>query len=242
MKHSQDKRRRHRRYALSLHDVRVSGDDETVLKIEKVLDRYRVPLAVHLVFDEMLDEGSRLARFLRKKMDEGLIEVVFHGLSHLCPETTGRLTSFYHKHQAEYLLDTEKLRDETREVYGHVREFTGRDAGICPPCWIACRNNRIFLRKLNPVFVESLLSMDFSGRKFFSPVISLGSPVKKELIFLKAGARLMHLVALLLPGTRLRIAVHECDLEIPQSLDFFAKRIELLDKKGFRPVLMSGLL
>lgn len=231
-----------RRYALSLHDVKVSGGESTVAKIRTVLDRFKVPLAVHLVFDEELEGTSPLARFLGKKIDEGSVEVVFHGLSHLCPGHTGRLISFYHKYQAEYLFDSEKLRDNTREMYQDVTDFTGTNTGICPPCWIACKNNRTFFRRLNPVFVESLLSMDFSGRSFFSPVISLGSIKKSELVFLKTGARLMYLVSLLSRRTRLRVAVHECDLELESSLEFFSVIQRSLDSKGFRPVLMRDLL
>ncbi|HPS57291.1 MAG TPA: hypothetical protein PK514_04235 [Spirochaetota bacterium] len=230
-----------RRYALSLHDVKVSGGEATVAKIRTVIDRYRVPLAVHLVFDEELESSSPLARFLSRKMEEGALEIVFHGLTHRCPENVGRLISFYHKYQAEYLLDTEKLRDKTREMYQEVTAFTGTDTGICPPCWIACRNNRKFLRRLNPVFVESLFSMDFSGHSFFSPVISLGSIKGSELVFLKTGARLMYLVSLLSRKTRLRVAVHECDLELESSLEFFSGMFKSLNAKGFKPVLMRGL-
>lgn len=231
-----------RRYALSLHDLKVSGGDETVAKIRRVIERFRVPLAVHLVFDEELDPGSSLARFLTGRINEGMLEIVFHGLSHRCPEYTGRLTSFYHKYQAEYLLDSEKLRDNTREMYEDVTDFTGTNTGICPPCWIACRNNLGFFRRLKPVFVESLLSMDFDGTVFFSPVISLGSVRRGELVFLRAGARLMYLVSLLSRKTRLRVAVHECDLELESSLEFFSRMLRSLEDKGFRPVFMRGLL
>lgn len=231
-----------RRYALSLHDVKVSGGESTVARIRTVIDRFNVPLAVHLVFDEELNGSSPLARFLGKKIDEGAVEIVFHGLSHLCPRHTGRLISFYHKYQAEYLLDSEKLRDNSREMYQDVTDFTGTNTGICPPCWIACKDNRIFFRRLNPVFVESLLSMDFAGQTFFSPVISLGSIKGSELVFLKASARFMYLVSLLSRKTRLRVAVHECDLELESSLDFFSGMLKSLDSKGFRPVLMRDLL
>jgi len=231
-----------RKYALSLHDVKVSGGDTTVEKIRSVIDRYRVPLAVHLVFDEDPAGSPALMRFLGRKIDEEEIEVVFHGLSHQCPGHTGRFTSFYHKYQAEYLLDSEKLRENTREMYEEVTDFTGTNTGICPPCWIACRNNRNFFKKLNPVFIESLLSMDFRGNTFFSPVISLGSTRGGELVFLKTGARFMYLVSLLSGKTRLRVAVHECDLELESSLEFFSGILKSLDAKGFKPVLMRDLL
>ena len=231
-----------RRYALSLHDVKVSGGEDTVAKIRAVIDRFRVPLAVHLVFDEELDSSSPLSRFLSRKTEEGALEIVFHGLTHLCPAHTGRLISFYHKYQAEYLLDSEKLRDNTREMYEAVTEFTGTDTGICPPCWIACRNNLSFFRRLNPAFVESLLSIDFGGHSFFSPVISLGSIKRGELVFLKTGARFMYYVSLFSRTTRLRVAVHECDLELESSLEFFSGMLKSLNEKGFRPVLMRDLV
>jgi hypothetical protein len=229
------------KYSLSLHDLKVSGNEETVRKIQSVLDLYEVPLTVHLVFDMPLVPGSILSNFIILNSKNQKLEIVFHGLKHKCSRNVSKLLSFYHKYQAEYLDDSDELRDKTQDMFFNTTSFLDTNLGICPPCWIAHKKNKLFFKILDPIFIESLLFLSFSHKKVFSPVISLGSPNDRELFFLRKLARIIFILTQLFRKKYLRIAVHECDLDKENSMDFFSGIINKLKKRKAQAVLLKSL-
>jgi hypothetical protein len=230
-----------RKYSLAVHDLKVSEDESTVETLKRVADIFGIPITVHLVFDNTLPATPALLHFLQENMATGAIEVVFHGLSHRCPETVSKIFAFYHKYQAEYLEDSELLRGKTSIMYTQATTLFSYNLGICPPCWISHKRNFLFFRTLKPAYIEKLLSVSFQRRKVFSPVISLGSPNDGELFFLKVLAWFMYSLSGILPNSHTRIAIHPCDLEKPSSLAFFKRKVKQLQKKGFEPVLLKYL-
>jgi hypothetical protein len=108
------------RFSLAIHDIRVSADD-SVERLRGLQETFGLPLTVHMVFDAPLSTRPVLREFLREGMSQESLELVFHGLSHACPPDVGRSTAFYHKHQAEYLLDSDDLRTRTRDVWENLR-------------------------------------------------------------------------------------------------------------------------
>lgn len=230
-----------RKYSLALHDLRVSGGENTVNTIKHVMNLFEVPLTVHLIFDGPLEKNTVLSTFIIENSKDKRLEIVFHGLTHKCSKDVSGLLAFYHKYQAEYLNNSDSIRTKTAEIYQSVCSLLDETIGICPPCWIATKRNFRFFRTLHPLYIESLLSLTFKWRKIFSPVISLGSPNNDELFFLKGLAHTMYFLSILMRRTRLRIAIHQCDLEKSASMIFFLKTFQALNRHGFQPVLLKDL-
>ena len=230
-----------RRFSLAIHDLRVSEDD-SVERLRGLLASFGLPLTVHLVFDAPLSSRPVLQDFLREGVVQGRIELVFHGLSHACPPDVGRSTAFYHKHQAEYLLDCDNLRTTTREVWENLRTEFRMPLAICPPCWLATSSNWTFLASLEPAYLESMWRIWTPTRTIPSPVVSLGSPKPAELRLLRPfGSALRQLSRI--PGLeRLRVAIHTCDLEVPGSMEYFRRTVSVLLSRGGTPVLQRQLL
>ncbi len=231
-----------RKYSLSIHDLRVSAGQETADTLHWLLDTFNVPLSVHLVFDASLEKEPYLLNFIKGKIEERKIEIVFHGLTHRCSKNVSKALVFYHKYEAEYLDDSELLREETKTTFESQAKLLHSNMGICPPCWITIRKNRNFLQSLNPLFLESLLYINNLNKKYFSPVVSLGSPKKSELYFLKLLGRLMIFIASVIYNPKVRVAIHTCDIQIENSVIFFDGIIKKLNKKGFQPVLINQLV
>ncbi len=231
-----------KKIALCLHDVKVSGKDETIRMINAVLSRFNAPLTVHLVFDEPLIKDSDLYKFLSENINGKKIEVVFHGLTHVCAVKTGQLYSFYHKYQAEYLVDSDQHREDSAQTFNTVKNLLSTNMGICPPCWLSHKNNYRFFKSLNPLYIESIISMNFLTKKIFSPIMSIGSPVPAEIKFLKIGFNFMSMLSRILPGANARMAVHVCDIDIEDTMVFFHEKFEYLIEKGFSSVLQKELL
>lgn len=208
--------------------------------IEAVRRSFPVPLTIHLVCDRALD-GSFVA-FLREGIESGKLEAAFHGTSHACPRDVGRLLSFYHKHEAEYLADSPELRAATCEAFSELEAKLGARPGICPPCWLASRENMDLFRSLEPAYIEAMLRMRRGNGSRFSPVVSLGSPARRELAALRLFARLMRRLSCLMEEPRLRMAIHPCDLSIPESMEFFEDAFRALSESGFEAVLLRELL
>lgn len=226
---------------MALHDVRVSGGNNSVNTIKHVMGSFGVPLTVHLVFDRPLEKDTVLSRFIIENIESGRLEIVFHGLTHQCSKNVPKTLTFYHKYQAEYLDDSDLLRVNTKEMFDNSKLLLGYNLGICPPCWIAIKKNIDFFHSLNPLFIENILYISFMEKKLFSPVISLGSPENSELVFLKILTRLIYLLSIAKRSTHLRIAVHLCDLEKPASMGFFSTMVNKLDKHKFQPVLLKEM-
>jgi hypothetical protein len=228
-------------YSLALHDIRVSEGENSVKTIKHVMDLFEIPLTVHLIFDKSLENEYVLLKFILENLEGGKLEIVFHGLSHQCSGKVSGTLAFYHKYQAEYLDDSEMLREKTKEMYNNSKLLLGSKLGICPPCWIAIKKNLQFFQTLEPLFVEKVLSISFNGKKHFSTVISLGSPGKIELVFLKILAWLMFALSIAKRRVNLRIAVHPCDLEKPASMAFFSAIVGKLERYNFQPVLLKEM-
>jgi len=229
------------RYALSIHDLRVSGDADTVNTLQALLARFPIPLTVLLVFDRPLEKSPTLLAFLQAHTSSGLLEVVFHGTTHQCPHSVGRSLAFYHKYQAEYLQESNKLSMDTQNCFTGAQRLLGSALGICPPCWLATASNWKFLRSLAPLYTESLLWIRYPSKRIFSPVVSLGSPVASELRWLKILGRLLFGMSRLIPGARLRVAIHTCDLAIPDSMTYFTKVLGRLNSRNHSAVLQRHL-
>jgi hypothetical protein len=106
-----------RTYSLALHDIRVSGGINSVNTIKHVMKSLGVPLTVHLIFDRSLENETVLSKFIIENIENGKLEIVFHGLTHKCSTNVPKTLTSYHKYQAEYLDDSELLRENTRELY-----------------------------------------------------------------------------------------------------------------------------
>ena len=230
-----------RSYSLALHDVRASGGENSMNTIKHVMDLFGIPLTVHLIFDKSLENEDVLLKFILENLVNKKLEIVFHGLSHQCSKNVPKTLVFYHKYQAEYLDDSDLLRENTREMFYNSKLLLGCNLGICPPCWIATKKNIQLFQSLNPLFIEKLLSISVENKRHFSSVISLGSPVNKELIFLKILAWLMFTLSLVKRKLNVRIAVHLCDLGKPASMTFFSTVIKKLDKNKFKSVLLEEM-
>jgi hypothetical protein len=230
------------KYSLAIHDLRVSGNETTVDKIKNILDTFRVPLSVHLVFDVPLEYGTTLYNFISENIKTCKIEIVFHGLTHSCSKKVFKWLAFYHKYQAEYMVDSDLLRTDSALMYHQLANKLGYNPGICPPCWISLKKNVTFFKSLNPSYIETLLYISNKQNKIFSAVLSLASKSKKELFFLKLLAKIIYFLALLFKIKRLRVAIHECDLDQPQSIFFFQQIISSFEKQHFRAVLLKELI
>ena len=230
-----------RKYSLAIHDLRVTDNEKAVEIISSLMEQFRVPLTVHLVFDAHLDKYPELLKFLSKKIYANAIEVVFHGLTHQCSRNVGKMSSFYHKHQAEYLDNNEQLRENTMQMFRNATNLLERNLGICPPCWLTTKENYKMFRSLSPLYIELLTSIHFQDQKVFSPVVSLGSPKASELIFLKKLALFILFSGMILRKNKVRIAIHTCDIENTDSMKFFERIISRLGYKKFQPVLLREL-
>lgn len=230
-----------RKFALCVHDLRVSEESKTREIINLIEENFNLPLTVHLIMDGPIIPGSDFYDFLASRMAKKRLDVVFHGLTHACPENIGKLRSFYHKHQAEYLFDSQALRNDTAAVFEKVQTAFGSSLGICPPCWLSCRKNKRFLSSLSPLFLESMFHIDYCGKRLFSPIVSLGSPNEKELGMLTLFAKLMAKVSFWGSKSTTRVAIHTCDFTIPKSMDFFKHTIASFTDSGFEAVLMRNL-
>lgn len=230
------------RYSLALHDLKVSENETAVDKIKFVSESFRVPLTVHLVFDSLLEDNGALYKFIAENRSSGSIEIVFHGLTHSCSKKVYRWLAFYHKYQAEFMVDSESLRENSARMYHRLAKTLGYNPGICPPCWIALRRNLIFFKSLNPPYIETLLHTAEPHNKRFSSVLSLASINKNELRFLKLLAGLIYTLSMALKIKRVRVAVHECDLNQDRSMLFFKQLISSLEKNHYRAALLKELI
>jgi len=231
-----------KKISLCVHDVRVSDEDGTINIITKLINLFNAPLTIHLVADAPLDVHKRLDAFLREKIESNRLELVFHGLTHACSRNTGRWISFYHKYQAEYLENSDEHQSSTGRVYESMRGKAGRNIGICPPCWLSTSENNSFFRSLNPLYVESIFSLNRKGKNFFYPVISIGSSSKSELIFLRLQARLMYLLSLFPLIGGVRMVIHVCDIPVDSTMNFFTDYFSRLKSKGFTAVFQRELI
>lgn len=229
-----------RSVSLALHDLKIS-DSNAVDILEQVRKYFGVPFAVHLVCDSSLSVNPSLEMYIRKHVLSGELEVVYHGVHHVCEYKAWRLLAWYHNYQAEYIINSQELRRDTASGYAELASVLRENPGICPPCWIASSANRKFLDSLKPLYREKLLSLIKNGKGFFSPVLSLGSPRPQDLIFLKPVACFSYAVAVVTGMKRVRIAVHICDLTTAGSLPFFKKHLEKFKACGYVPVLQKEL-
>jgi hypothetical protein len=227
--------------SLALHDMFVSSPD-AVSTIEKIRKEFNVPLTVHLVCDAPLAKNRKLTAFIKKNTRNGTIEIVYHGVRHACEKKAWRLLSWYHKYQAEYIVDSDNLRRKTRKGYGDLSKMLGERPGICPPCWIGSKKNLGFLDSLMPSYREELLHINKNGKRVFSSVLSFGSARKFELLFLGMIAAFSYYAAMVLRVKRIRISVHPCDLAVALSMKKFHSYLEKLKRKKYTPVLMKHLI
>jgi hypothetical protein len=230
-----------RSFSLAIHDLRVSGGTKTIETIKFLMKEFELPLAIHLVFDNSLENEPELLNFLKENIQKDKIEVVFHGLTHQCSKGVSKIWVFYHKYQAEYLDDSDSLRYNTLEMFNKQSKLLGTNLGICPPCWITVKKNYNFLKSLNPIYIESILKLNNFKHEYFTTVISLGSPNNYELFYLKILANIIFYISTIFKGTRLRIAIHTCDLEINNSMLFFSGIINKLKMNKFKGILLKEL-
>lgn len=231
-----------RKFSLAIHDLKISGDEVTINIIKQILEIFPIPLTIHLIFDKPLAEGTALFNFISENTKSGKIEIVFHGLTHRSPGNVYRWLSFYHKYQAEYMVDSDLLREESSLMYHQLSAQSRYNPGICPPCWIAIKKNISFFESLNPEYIETLLHVSRRQKRYFSSVLSLASPDETELFFLKILARIIFFLSVLFKIKRIRVAIHECDLNKPGSMEFFKRIISSFKKKDFKAVLLKNLL
>jgi hypothetical protein len=230
-----------RLYSFALHDLRVSEGRIIIQTIEKLREHFQVPLTIHLVFDVELSTQPELSLYLQDQIHAGNLEIVFHGLTHTCSKNVPKLWAVFHKYQAEYLDNDQEHREATRKTFTAIADKLNMRIGICPPCWLASRENLDFFRSLGPPYIETMLHLHYGDDNVFSPVISLGSPSRLEVFFLKILAWAICSLSCMLGMNRVRIAMHVCDLKTQDAHCFFKKRMSRLNRRGFRPVLLREL-
>lgn len=228
-------------YSLSLHDLRISEGRKGIGTIEGLRKHFQIPLTIHLVFDEDLAAQPELSKYLHEQMRTGSLELVFHGLTHTCSNRVWKGLALFHKYQAEYLDNDAEHREATRKSFAATRDDMKMNMGICPPCWLASRENTGLFESLQPLYIEKLLFLHYPDKKVLSPVISLGSPGRVEVFFLKILAGITSLISRLFHLNRVRIAMHVCDLNMETSCRFFDEKISTFNRRRFRPVLLRDL-
>lgn len=232
-----------KRLALCLHDLRLSSGSRIKDTIEDFRGRMGAgPITCHLIADADFGDGDAGASaYLREEYRKGSLDVVFHGVSHARAQGRRGRLGWYHKGEAEFLgggFDAAANRDR---YAGLNRVLAGR-AGICPPCWLADKEGRAFLGALAPPYVEGMASLRGERGRKFSPVISLGSAVSGDLVFLKALASSVAFAASGLGLDRIRLVAHPCDLARRDALDYLRDKYHKFISAGYRPVLQRELL
>lgn len=225
---------------MALHDLRISEGCKNIAIIEGLRRRFRIPLTIHLICDAELPIHPELSAYLQDLTHSGGLEIVFHGLRHTCSKDVASLGAFYHKHQAEYLDNDAGHQAATKRTFRALAHLLQRESGICPPCWLATRENHAVFRALNPLYIETLLSLHFQDKRITSPVLSLGSPNGVEIFFLKKLAGAIFWSSALFGLNRVRIVIHTCDLA-SGSLPFFEAMIAKFNLRGFKPALLREL-
>ncbi|MCJ7448265.1 MAG: hypothetical protein MUO72_11265 [Bacteroidales bacterium] len=230
-----------KKVALCIHDLRVSDREKIVETIKSVREFFKSgPITIHLVMDKDVSGDDETFRFLKKEVDNKQLEIVFHGVSHQCPVGTGKLFSWYHKYQAEFISNTFQA-EVNKFRYNKLNEILQIKTGICPPCWIAIPTGWKFIKSLSPLYFEKLLSINYKSKRYFSLPISMGSENKNELYFLKILVSFISTIAILFNHPRLRFVVHTIDLSNKESIKFFRQKYFTLILKGFSPVLQKEL-
>jgi hypothetical protein len=231
-----------KKVALCIHDLRVSDREKIVEAIKSVRECFKSgPVTIHLVMDEDANEDNETFRFLKKEVDSGQLEIVFHGVSHKCPAGTAKLFSWYHKYEAEFLCDTFQAQPNKLR-YNQLNEILQVKTGICPPCWIANTAGWKFINSLSPLYSEKLLSINYKDKRYFSIPISMASNKKNELFFLKKLMSFLITFIILFNHRRVRFIIHTIDLALDDSVSFFRKKYLKLISKGFSPVLQKELI
>jgi hypothetical protein len=188
-----------------------------------------------------VNDDEDIFRKLKEEVDNKQLEIVFHGVTHLCPVGTWRLFAWYHKYQAEFTSKTYSA-GINRSRYNQLNEILQIKTGICPPCWIASRDGWKFITSLIPLYYEKLLSLNFEGKYVFSLPVSLASDSKTELIFLRLLASLIEMTAGIFNQSRLRFVIHTIDLSNNDSVTFLYNKYSRLKLKGFIPVLQKDIV
>jgi hypothetical protein len=231
-----------KKVALCIHDLRVSDRGKIVETIISVRECFKsIPVTIHLVMDEDAVSDDETFRFLKKEVDSGQLEIIFHGVSHKCPVGTAKLFSWYHKYEAEFLSGTFQV-DVNKLRYNQLNEILQVKTGICPPCWIASPEGWEFIKNLSPLYYEKLLSINFKDKRYFSVPISMASNKKNELFFLKKLMSFLITFIILFNHRRVRFVIHTIDLALDDSVSFFRKKYLKLISKGFSPVLQKELI
>jgi hypothetical protein len=231
-----------KKVALCIHDLRVSDREKIVETIKNIRECFKTgPVTIHLVIDEDVSSDNETFRFLKKEIDSGQLEIVFHGVSHICPVGTAKLFSWYHKYQAEFLSNS--FQAEVNKLrYNKLNEIFQIKAGICPSCWIASRKGWEFIKNLSPLYFEKLLSINYQNKRYFSIPISMASNKKNELFFLKKLMSFITAFVILSNHRRLRFVIHTIDLTLEDSVTFFHQKYFKLISKGFSPVLQKEII
>jgi hypothetical protein len=231
-----------KKFALCIHDLRASDEEkisETISFVRKIFNTG--PVTIHLIMDEDVNSEDETFLKLRKEVESGQLEIVFHGIAHSCAPGTGRFLAWYHKNEAEFLSNFFDAKIN-RVRYNRLKEMLQTDTGFCPPCWISGRDGRKFIKSLYPSYTENLLSITAKKKHLFSLPVSLASCDRNELVFLRLLASLISAAAVVLNHSRLRLVIHTIDLDQKSSVDFFVKKYLLLRSKGFLPVLQRDLI
>jgi hypothetical protein len=231
-----------KKVALCIHDLRASDGNRIIETFQSIREFFKSgPVTIHLVMDTDVSDEDETFRYLKREVEQKQLEIVFHGVTHKCPAGTGKIFSWYHKYQAEFLsytfqADINKLR------YNRLNELLQSKTGICPPCWIAIPAGWKFIKSLSPLYLEKLLSIEYKSKHYFSLPISLASHKKNELFFLKILASLISITAIILNHARIRLVIHTIDLSLNDSITFFRHKYYKLISKGFSPVLQKELI
>lgn len=231
-----------KQFALCIHDMRASDGKKIPEVINFIREVFNIqPVTVHLIMDKYLDEGDETYLLLKKEVEEKQLEIVFHGVSHICPSGTARFSAWYHKYNAEFLSHSFEV-EINRLRYNRLNDMFNCQSGFCPPCWIAGQSGWKFIKSLSPLYIEKLLSVNAAGKAFFSLPVSLATDNKKELFFLRKLASLISATAIVIRHSRLRLVVHTIDLTTADSVNFLRNKKSKLLSKGFTPVLQNKFI
>lgn len=231
-----------KKISISIHDLKMSDGINIEKLLKKIVNLFcQNLLTLHLIIDEDPTPEHPVILYLIQELKNKKIEVVFHGISHVCLAGTAKHLHWFHKDQAEFLAPSYDFT-LAKKRFEKVEALLNEKTGICPPCWLTTKNNRSALKAFNPLYIESLTGLQSKEKSIVSSVISLGSNKENELYFLKCFAKLNFYVSLLLQLKNIRLVIHTIDIPSESSLLFFTNLYKRFISKGYRPVLQKEML
>jgi hypothetical protein len=228
--------------ALCIHDLRTSQPDQIQDLVEYIYRKFKTnKLTIHLVADTLTRSSFKGLEYLNNLVKEEKAEIVFHGVEHQCNDKPGKIWSWYHKYEAEFLSLKFNI-EKNKTHYQLLQQLFQQPLGICPPCWIANSNGWKFLDELNPLYIEKLFYFQHKQKKLFSSVLSIGSDNKNEIKYLSWLLKSILFLSLSTTMDRIRVVLHVKDFNNKGSIETIYDSFRKLIQRGYQNVLQKELI